>query len=511
MSRHSSIGTRLEHTWPATRVFHEAMVLLVLLCVAFFCGSAQGQCEVERLTGPGGPPGDFFGGSVSLSGSRALIGAHRVEDDIGAALVFRRDGMIWTLEDTLTAPVPDMEDIFGSRVALSQDVSVVGAPGAAAPEFQSGAAYVFRRNPVSSEWVFETQLTASDGDFGDHFGIFVAVDGDVALIGARDDENDVGPSTGSAYVFRWNGQKWMEEAKLVDPEGKSQDGFGTAVALRGDLALIGAGGNDHPDVGNGSAFVFRHDGAAWVFEAELTAFDAVGKLRFGADVSITSDVAVVGATHENATVGAAYVFRYDGIQWLEEARLTPSNPVGSSLFGSEVSLNAAATTLLVGAPFDSTMGFLAGACWLFHHDGGAWTEIARLTASNAAAGDNFGISVSLDQDFAVISSPEQVGGSGTAYIFAGLSGIDCDSNQIADACDLFNGSATDGNNNGVPDECEALGDLNGDGVVGIVDFLMLLAAWGPCPDPCPPSCSADLDGDCGVGITDFLILLGNWG
>ena len=55
-----------------------------------------------------------------------------------------------------------------------------------------------------------------------------------------------------------------------------------------------------------------------------------------------------------------------------------------------------------------------------------------------------------------------------------------------------------------------LGDLDGDGAVGINDFLALLAAWGPCPDPCPPSCPGDLDGDCTIGITDFLILLANW-
>ena len=61
--------------------------------------------------------------------------------------------------------------------------------------------------------------------------------------------------------------------------------------------------------------------------------------------------------------------------------------------------------------------------------------------------------------------------------------------------------------------CAALvvGDLNGDGLVGIVDFLMLLAAWGPCADPCPPSCDADLDGDCMVGVIDFPLLLTNWG
>ncbi len=55
------------------------------------------------------------------------------------------------------------------------------------------------------------------------------------------------------------------------------------------------------------------------------------------------------------------------------------------------------------------------------------------------------------------------------------------------------------------------GDLNGDGIVGIVDLLALLALWGPCSDPCPPSCQGDLDGDCNVGITDLLTLLANWG
>jgi murein tripeptide amidase MpaA len=55
-----------------------------------------------------------------------------------------------------------------------------------------------------------------------------------------------------------------------------------------------------------------------------------------------------------------------------------------------------------------------------------------------------------------------------------------------------------------------IGDLNGDGSVGIGDLLMLLAEWGPCPDP-PAECPADLDGDGNVGINDLLILLANWG
>ena len=88
---------------------------------------------------------------------------------------------------------------------------------------------------------------------------------------------------------------------------------------------------------------------------------------------------------------------------------------------------------------------------------------------------------------------------------------DCNDNSVPDDCDIAGGTSLDIDGNGIPDECDMLADLDGDGVVGITDFLILLGAWGRCPDPCPPSCPADLDGDCNVGITDFLLLLGSWG
>ena len=86
---------------------------------------------------------------------------------------------------------------------------------------------------------------------------------------------------------------------------------------------------------------------------------------------------------------------------------------------------------------------------------------------------------------------------------------DCNVNLLPDSCDIASGFSADVNGNGTPDECESLlcaGDLDGDGVVGIVDFLALLAAWGP-----NPGHPADLDGDGVVGIVDFLALLGAWG
>ena len=87
---------------------------------------------------------------------------------------------------------------------------------------------------------------------------------------------------------------------------------------------------------------------------------------------------------------------------------------------------------------------------------------------------------------------------------------DCNENGIADTCDIADGTSPDENGNGIPDECDEPADLDGDGTVGVNDFLLLLAAWGTCPDP-PEECPADLDGDGSVGVTDFLQLLGAWG
>ena len=97
---------------------------------------------------------------------------------------------------------------------------------------------------------------------------------------------------------------------------------------------------------------------------------------------------------------------------------------------------------------------------------------------------------------------------GAFYAFNGFTGTDCNGNGTADDCEILAGDVPDANGNGVPDECDVTGDIDGDGIVGINDFLLLLAAWGPCGD-CN-GCPADLNGDCEVGIDDFLMLLAGW-
>ena len=205
------------------------------------------------------------------------------------------------------------------------------------------------------------------------------------------------------------------------------------------------------------------------------------------------------------------MFRKQGIRWIRETKLVASNPVGPNpSFGNAVSINQDASAIIVGALFDAAQGFHAGAAHVFEQNGEIWNELFKLTASDGTAGDGFGLSVvSHTDDAAFIAAPRQA--DGTVYLFVGLSDVDCNGNGEPDGCDIWTQVSDDQNDNSIPDECEARGDLNGDGTVGIVDLLMLLAQWGPCMQPCPPACSGDTDGNCDVDVLDFLNLLTNWG
>ena len=139
------------------------------------------------------------------------------------------------------------------------------------------------------------KLTASDGEAFDQFGHAVSVSGNLAVIGARHDD-DGGSDSGAAYVYRYDPPSgdWIEQAKLTASDAAADDYFGISVSVSGDLAVIGA---DQDDDSSGSAYGYRYDSPSgkWIEEAKLTASDAARDDRLGASVSVSGDLAVIGA------------------------------------------------------------------------------------------------------------------------------------------------------------------------------------------------------------------------
>lgn len=189
--------------------------------------------------------GGTFGWSVTLSGdaTTAIIGAPGADDpngeDAGAVYVFHRDGGTWRQQSKLAAADGDTGDFFGGSVTLAGDTAIVGAPEDDDPNGErAGSAYVFERS--DGAWSQQTKIVPDDGDRIDLFGVAVALtdDGTTALVGARVDEDPNGRQAGSAYIFERTDDAWSQQVKLAAEDNESHV-FGRSVALQGDTAFIG--------------------------------------------------------------------------------------------------------------------------------------------------------------------------------------------------------------------------------------------------------------------------------
>ncbi len=219
-----------------------------------------------------------------------------------------------------------------------------------------------------------------------------------------------------------------EIAKLVASDAAALDEFGLSVSISGDTAIVGALRDDDVPNDSGSAYVFQKVAGTWTQVAKLTASDAAAGDHFGESVSISDDTAIVGAHFDDDVPndsGSAYVFVKPGGGWsgslTEDAKLTASDAAADDRFGLSVSISG--DTAIVGALLDDDVPSGSGSAYVFVKPGGGWAdanEDAKLTASDAAALDAFGHSVSISGDTAIVgANGDDDGGesSGSAYVF----------------------------------------------------------------------------------------------
>jgi hypothetical protein len=313
---------------------------------------------------------------------------------------------------------------FGWSVAFDGDTALIGAPAddGNGSWSWSGSAYVFIR--AGGDWHAQARLIPVYGDAGDYFGDAVAVDGDTALIGAlRHDHN--GSDSGSVWVFTRAGGVWGQRAKIVPADGAAWKRFGSSVALDGRTAIIGAYGDNDNGGYSGAAYVFTGSGGVWTERAKLLAADGAGYDQFGIDVALEGDTAVIGAWGDDdngAASGSVYVFTGTGAAWTQRAKLLASDGDGGDNFGGSVALDG--DTALIGAHEDDDNGWDSGSAYVFTRTAGVWTEQAKLLPSDGAAEDLFGVSVALDGDTALIGAHEDHHfDPGSAYVFTRTAGV----------------------------------------------------------------------------------------
>ena len=399
--------------------------LLWLVVVSFFIVSCCKQEPIDtpepineiklsqKLQANDGLASDYFGSSVAISGDYAIVGAFSDtvggNQDKGSAYIFQYSGSSWSQQAKLIPSDGMIDDHFGYSVSISGDYAIVGTGESDINWTDKGSAYIFHR--TGNIWVQQAKLLADDGMEGDEFGYSVSISGDYAIVGAYHDDIERNLYEGSAYIFHRTGDSWSLQAKLTASDGRRDDHFGYSVSISGDYAIVGAvfdnvGGNYR----QGSAYIFHRNGSSWEQQVQLTASDGWIGDQFGYSVSISGDYAIVGAyndgvgwNHEGYKSGSAYVFHHSGSTWTQQAWLTASDGGYEDHFGNSVSITG--DHAMVGAYFDDNEeDDNQGSVYIFNRTGSTWMQQTKLSESDGGTSDNFGYSVSISDDYALIGA-----------------------------------------------------------------------------------------------------------
>ena len=264
-----------------------------------------------KLLASDGAEFDCFGWNVAVSDQIIVVGSVFDDDKdegSGSVYVFGWNGTAWSQTSKLVASDGARSDWFGYSVALSGQTIVVGAYLNDNKGSDNGSVYVFSWNETA--WSQNATLVASDGSPSDYFGRSVAISGETIVVGAAYDDVK-GTGSGSAYVFGWNGTAWFQSAKLFASDGEASDWFGVSVAVSGQTIVVGAYLAGGKVSSSGSAYVFGWNGTAWSQSAKHVAFDGASNDSFGWSVAVSGETIVVGAYFDDNMdydSGSVYVF-----------------------------------------------------------------------------------------------------------------------------------------------------------------------------------------------------------
>ena len=323
-------------------------------------------------------------------------------------------------ETKLTASDPGVEHQFGRAVAVQGDIAVVGAPNVSVGSDGSGAAYVFARS--ASGWQLQQKLTASDASPQSFFGVSVAIDGDTIVAGAVGDSN-AGEFAGAAYVFERSGNTWAQQQKLTGSENSTFDAFGLSVGIKGNTIVCGAHGNsEFNTVTRGSVYVFARTTNGWVQNQKLEASDASDFSSFGAAVAISDDTIVVGAIGDSEFAffsGAVYVFTFDGSTWVEQEKVHAQDASRNASFGYRLGISEDTIVVASRGYVDSETD-TRSAVYVFRRTPSGWHQQKRIVMNDAGIQGRYDLTAAVSGDTIVIGSQNDFAVApyaGSAYIY----------------------------------------------------------------------------------------------
>lgn len=391
--------------------------------------------EVNKIQGLDSNTSDYFGNSVGISGDYAIIATTNgtpAGDNAGSAYIFKRNTSNGSFEEVnkIVASDSTASDYFGGAVAISGDYAVVGAALDDTVGVDTGSFYVFKKNQSTGIFEETQKIVTSDIEERDRIASAISIDGDYILVGARcADSTDDWACAGSAYIFKRNINTGLFEElqKVRSSDIQYADEFGGSVSISGDYLAISA----PRAVGTaGAVYFFKKNTGSGLFEEvnKVTASDAAGGDFFGHSIAMSGDYTVIGAWSNDVgatNAGSIYIIKRNistGI-FEQQSKIQAPNRIADGNFGYQVSISG--DYVVVGSKVDDTGGVDAGATYILRKNTTTelFEHLDKIQASDLAAYDYFGHSVSISDNYIVVGARgEDTGGSntGAAYIFRGI-------------------------------------------------------------------------------------------
>lgn len=314
----------------------------------------NGQWKIKgKLTPGNGSSNDQFGYSVSIYADYAVVGAFGEDTGgsmAGSVYVFKKEGESWEQKQKIQPEESNAGDFFGSSLTLIEDTLVIGSFGKDGAQKNEGCVYIFKRE--DENWIETQILKADDAAESDYFGYSVAMDQNNLLVGAYCKDLN-GANSGCAYVFGLEGDTFSQKQIITASDIQEGDYFGRSVAIHKNHIVVGAQREDSAGSNSGSAYVFKFSGDEWIQQKKLIPADSEAGDYFGYSVDIFDKHIIVGARYEDSqgeNVGSAYLFERSGSSWTETNKLQPVLINLGDLFGSSVAINK--DILVIGAHKD---------------------------------------------------------------------------------------------------------------------------------------------------------------
>ncbi len=355
---------------------------------------------------------DYLGSKVAISGDYAIIGAPGktvgANQYQGSAYIFKRAGNNWQQMQELGQGDGAAADLFGNSVSINGSTAVVGAYNkTVGTNASQGAVYVY--SLINNSWQFQKKLTAIGGQANDQFGKSVSNDGDTILAGAPNRTVNSISNVGGAYVFTKNNATW-NESDLTPSDGTTGDQFGTSVSIYAGLIAIGSPGKS-------SFYPYFYSGGSWAPIPPQSPAGISINDRFGASIAVGENFVAAGAPNQtingNANQGAVYIFiPTNPVVWQYSA-FTANDGNADEYFGSSIASQNG--KIIVGAPNKNiNLNQNQGAAYLLTPNNTNWLQ-QKIISGDGAAGDYFGNGVGVSSNFVVAGAPGKSNNTGNVY------------------------------------------------------------------------------------------------